>query len=219
MSTDIAQTNLREPEVADWDSFGKSTYQPPPPAVGPDGNPIIYFAQATDISLSDPDDGYLNYTIDAKIVRSGAPADGTRVRIWASAKPFMKKDASGTLVPVKGNPNKLANYLRALGLSVKPQTNSEYAAAVKATPGKPFPFVLDWEAKNKDTGEKVSGYLNFPDDPDRPGHKKSILRAGDVVTDRDNKGNITGTRVVSSEVLFANPRFKYFKDAAPKVVK
>jgi hypothetical protein len=38
-----------------------------------------------------------------------------------------------------------------------------------------------------------------------------------MYTERDRQGNITDTKVVSSEVLFANARIKYFQDAAPRV--
>jgi hypothetical protein len=217
--TDIAQTNLREPEKADWDSFGKSSYQAPPPAVDSAGNQIVYFATPDTIAVSDPDDGYLNYVMDVKIVRAGAPVDGTKLRLWASTRPYTYVDASGDRVAKKGNPNKLADFLRACGVSAKPQTNAEYQAAVKASSGKTFPFVLDWVAKNKDTGEVVKGYLNFPDDPDRPGSKKSILKSGDLVTERDNKGNVIGSRTIQSDVLFANAQFRYFKDVTNKVTK
>lgn len=218
-TNDISQTNLKEPEQCDWDSMGKSTYSPPPPAMGPDGRYIVYQGAVDVIAKTDPDEGYLNYQMDAKIVRSGAPVDGTKVRIWASTRPFTKAGADGQRVPIAGNPNKLANFLRATGLSAKPQRNSEYESAVKAASSKTFPFTLDWVAKNKDTGEVVRGYQNFPDDPDRPGMKKSILRRGDVVTERDTKGAVIGTREIQSDVLFANPQFKYFQDAAPKVAK
>lgn len=218
-TADISQTSLREPEPADWDSFGKSTYQPPPPAMGPDGKPIVYMGAIDTLTETDPDEGYLNYQIDAKIVRSGAPTDGTKVRIWASTRPFTKLGPSGERVPIAGNPNKLGNLLRAVGVSAKPQRNAEYVAALKAIGSKPFPFTLDWVAKNRETGEVVKGYLNFPDDPDRPGMKKTVLKAGDVVTERDARGLVTGTRTIQSDVMFANVQFRYFQDAPPKVAK
>lgn len=209
----IAQQNLKEPEQVDWNNYNSgSTYQPPPPALGADGKAITYYGVA-EVQAADPDDGYLNFLLEPiKIVKSGS-ADGQLIRFTrASTKPFQK---NGT--PIKGNPNKLANFLRSCGLQAKPQTNSEYVASVKATAGKTFPFTIDWEAYNKDTGERVKGFLNFPEDPDRPGQRKSILKAGDVVTERDSKGNITGTKTVQSEVLFANARLRYFQDATPKV--
>jgi hypothetical protein len=207
--TDISQLSLREPEVVDWDTLGKgSSYTPPPPAVDPSGKPIVYYGVAT-VSTTEPTkEGYLQLLLDPlKIVDSGT-ANGYTLRFTrVSTKPFEKNGA-----PIKGNPNSAANFLRATGLQARPQTNSEYIAAAKATNGKKFPFTIKWEAYNKDTGEKVSGYENFPDDQERPGQKKSILKAGDVVTERDSKGNVTGTRVIESEVLFANARLKFFQD-------
>jgi hypothetical protein len=218
MSNDIAQQNLREPEQVDWDNLGKSSYVAPPPALGPDGKAIVYFGQVSEVKKTDPDQGYLNFQIDFKVVKSNI-ADGLRVRTWLSARPFMSKDAEGNLMPLKGNPNKLAQFLRSAGLQAKPQTNSEYEASVKAASTKTVPFTIDWEAKNKDTGETVRGYNSFPDDPERPGQKRSILKAGDVYNEIDSKGNIIGTKTVQSEILFANVRLKYFQDPTPKVTR
>jgi hypothetical protein len=78
--------------------------------------------------------------------------------------------------------------------------------------GKTFSFTVQWEAYNKDTGERVRGMINFPDDPDRPGQKKSILKKGDIYTVRDKAGNIIETKQVESDVLFANARLRYFQD-------
>lgn len=207
---DLAQTNLKEPVQVDWDALGKSGYTPPPPALGPDGKSITYYGVVETATPTDSDEDYLNFLLDPiKIVRSGQGADGVTLRFTrASTKPFMKNGQA-----LRGNPNKLANFLRAVGVQARPQTNADYTAAVKAAVGKPFGFTLDWEAYNKDTGEKVKGFSNFPDDPERPGLKKSILKAGDVVTERDAAGNVTGTREIKSEVLFANPRLRYFQDA------
>jgi len=214
MSNDIAQQNLKEPEQLDWDSaFSGSKYQAPPPAVGQDGKAIVYYGVVKEAKQTDADEGYLNFQMDLSLTRAGS-YDGVRVRTWASTRPFQRKNReTGALEPVKGNPNKLGSFLKAAGLQAKPQTNSEYIASVKSINGRAIPFTLDWEAKNKDTGEVVRGFINFPDDPERPGQKKSILRAGDVVTERDSKGVITGTRTIQSEVLFANPRVKYFQDS------
>lgn len=217
--TDISQQNLKEPEQTDWDTaYQTSKYQPPPPAVGADGKPIVYFAKVAEIKKADPDQGYLNYTIDFALTRAGEH-DGARVRAWASTRPFMKRGEDGTLVPVKGNPNSLGKFLKASGLSTKPQTNADYQAAVGQVNGRILGFTTDWSAYNKDTGEKVNGYNAFPDDPERPGQKKSILRAGDTVNELDSKGNIIGSRPVISDVLFANARVKYFQDPTNKVAR
>ncbi len=205
---DIAQVNLREPEQTDWDLLASgSSYVAPPPPLDANGAPIIYYG-VTEASETDPDAGYLNFLLDPiKLVRAGS-YDGYILRFTrASTKPFMKNDQ-----PIKGNPNKLANFLRATGLQARPQTNADYRAAVAATKGRPFPFVGDWEAYNKDTRESIKGYLSFPLDPERPGQRKTILKAGDLYQEVDNKGNILGSKRVESEVLFANFRLKFFKD-------
>lgn len=206
---DIAQTGLREPEQLDWDTLGKgSNYIAPPPALDASGKPIVYYGVATGVADGATKDGYLQVLLDPiKIVKSG-PADGYTLRFTrVSTQPFLKNGA-----PMKGNPNSLANYLRACQVAAKPQTNSDYLAAVKAAGGKTFPFTIKWEAYNKETGEQVKGFENFPEDPERPGQRKSILKVGDVYTVRDAKGNIVGTETVCSEVLFANARLRFFQD-------
>lgn len=217
---DVAQTNLKEPEKTDWDNYnsGGSKWAPPPPPVGSDGKPIVYYGVVESATETEADEGYLNYLLDPiKIIRSGA-ADGQIIRFTrASVKPFMKRDKDGVLQPMKGNPTKIGNFLRSVGLKVTPQTNADYRMAIRTAVGKAFPFVGDWEAYNKDTQETVRGYAAFPDDPERPGQKKAILRAGDVINELDSKGNIIGTRRVQSDVLFANFRLRYFRDPAPKV--
>jgi hypothetical protein len=214
MTQDIAQQNLKEPEKLDWESaFSSSKYQVPPPALGPDGKPIVYYGTVADLKEVEADQGFLNFQIDLSIVRSGS-ADGRRVRAWISTRPFTKKDPeTGEQKPLKGNPNKLATFLRSAGLQAKPQTNNEYRASVRAVNGKAIPFTIDWEARNKDTQETVRGYNAFPDDPERPGQKKAILKSGDVYNELDSKGNVIGQKVVQSEILFANPRLKYFQDS------
>ena len=214
MSNDIGQTGLREPERTDWDTaYSGSKYQAPPVTEGPDGKSITFYGKVVEAKLAEnSDDGYLNYQIDIKVTGN---EDARPLRAWVSTKPFMKRNASGELEPMKGNPNSLARFLRSAGLQAKPQTNSEYIASVKAVNGHQIPFTADWEARNKDTGEVVRGFRAFPLNPD--GTRKTILKAGDTVNEVDKKGNITGTRTVTSEVLFANLRVKYFQDPTPSV--
>lgn len=219
--TDTAQLNLREPDQVDWDSaFKGSTYNPPPPANGPDGKPIVYSAtlvEAKETVARGLDEGFLNYQIDLKLRNAGS-YDGSTVRTWASTRTFQKRNAdSGELENVKGNPNALAKFVNAAGVSNKPKSNAEYRAAVKAVNGKPISFTIEWEARNKDTGETVRGYNSFPDDAERIGQKKSILRKGDLINVLDGNGNIIDQKPVTSDVLFANARVKYFQSSTPKV--
>jgi hypothetical protein len=207
MSNDIAQQNLKEPERVDWDNaFKGSSYTPPPPALGPDGKPIVYQAKVAEIKETEGkglDTGYLNYQIDLNLVGNGV--EGQRVRAWVSTRTFSKKQPDGSFVNVKGNPNSLAKFLNAAGLQAKPTSNSEYRAAVKLVNGKSIPITIDWEARAKDGSETVKGYEKFPEDEQRPGTKKAILKAGDILADE--------TRV-QSDVLFANARVKYFQNRA-----
>ena len=206
---DISQLNLKEPDPVDWENYNPvSKFIPPPQAKGADGRFILYYGQApTVFEEGATDEGLLDMLIDPiKVVKSSNGADGYAVRFThASVKQY---ERNGKL----SNASKLGNYLKACGITAKPQRNAEYVAATKQTAGRVFPMNLDWQARNKDTGEVVQGYDNFPEDPKRPGQKKAILHAGDVVTDRDMKGVITGKRVIESEVLFANARLKYFVD-------
>jgi hypothetical protein len=222
--SDTAQTNLREPNQTDWDNYnsGGSNYMPPPPAQDAAGKPIVYQGQIASMkeqpnkfAVDAEGNSYLNFSFDPiKLVNSGQ-YNGYELRFTeASVKPF-EKDGK----PVKGNPSKLANLLRSAGLQVKPQTNADWRRAVEGAKARPISFTVDWSAYNKDTGEQIKGYLSFPEDPERPGMRKSILKKGDVITERDAKGNVTGVRKVESEVLFANARVRYFVDNSPKAAK
>jgi hypothetical protein len=219
LSNDIAQTNLAEPNRVDWDTaFSGGKYSAPPPALGPDGKTITYYGLLKEAKEVNPDidrdsgDGFLQFQLDLGLTRAGEQFDGQRLRAWASTRTFTKENPeTGQREPMKGNPNKLASFLRAAGLQAKPNTNAEYRASVRAVNGKAIPFTIDWVAKNKETGEKVEGFLNFPMDPERPGQRKSILKRGDVVQIRDRQGNVIEDKIVQSEVLFANPVIKYFQ--------
>jgi hypothetical protein len=218
----MSQTNLREPQQTDWDNYSGSKWAPPPPAKDASGKAIVYYGRIQSLeerpnqfAVDAEGDAYLNFLFDPiRLVKSGV-YDGVEVRFTeASVKPF-EKDGK----PMKGNPSKLGNVLRSAGLQVKPQTNADWRNAVKAVQQRDLAFTIDWEAKNRETGEKIKGYLSFPEDPERPGVRKAVLKKGDVYTERDQKGNVLGTKVVESEVLFANPRIHYFVDTTPKVGK
>ncbi len=202
MAQDIAGLNAREPEQMDWDKYNPgSNYKAPPPVQGPDGKAIRYFGEvAGDISVETDDNGFLRWLLDPiKIVRSGNGADGYLLRFTRiSTKKFEKNGK-------KVEASSVGNYLKACQIQQKPQKNADYHAAVMSTAKgkKIFPFTIEWEARNKETGEEVKGYTKFPLDPERPGQRKSILKRGDMLTD--------GTQV-QSEVLFANARLRYFID-------
>jgi hypothetical protein len=202
---DASGLNLKEPEPMDWEHYqdGGSKYQAPPPALGPDGKPITYYVQVPGkIENGADDEGNRTYLLDPlKVVKSGPEADGYEIRFTrVSTKKFTNKKTGSTV-----EASSVGNFLRAAGVLAKPQKNSEYDAAVNLTKGKIVPITLDWTAKNKETGEAVFGYDNFPEDPLHPGRKKAILKQGDVYLDKDGV-----KQVVKSEVLFANARQRYF---------
>lgn len=213
----ISQQSLKAPEQVDWEGLGKtSNYQPPPPVLGGDQKPIVYEGKLVGIKLADPDQGFLQYQLDFKLLRSG-PYDGQTIRTWVSTRPFMRKNKqTGELEPIKGNPNSLAKMLKAGGLQARPQTNEQYDASVKQAQNKDFRFTIDWKARNKDTQEVVQGYQAFPEDPLRPGSRKSILRKGDTYAVYDREGNLVETKQVQSEILFANAQIRYFQDPTPR---
>lgn len=202
--TDIAGLNLNEPAQTNWDNYNPgSTYVAPPPALGPDGKPIVYVGQAPKefVFESTGDDNLLQVLLDPVTIVQG-DAKGYTLRFTrANVRKF--KNKAGEEIEA----HTLGNYLKACGSTAKPQRNAEYIAAVKQTAGRTFSFTVDWEARNKDTGEQIRGYKNFPDDPERPGQKKSILKPGDTYIDQD--GN---QQTVKSDVLFANARVRYFRN-------
>jgi len=212
--TDMAQTGLQEPQQIDWDNYNTgSSYVPPVPALDSNNKPLVYHGKVVTANEIDPDRGFLQYLFDPITITSPNGVNGQEVRFTrVSTRPFMKKDGNGDLQPIKGNPNQLANFLRACGGGARPQTNEEYRASVKAALSRSFDFTIDWEAYNKDTGETIRGFLAFPLDGERPGQRKSILRNGDIYNVVDKQGNIIESATVQSDVLFANARLKYFRD-------
>ena len=195
---DTSQTNLREPDQMDWDNYqAGGKYTEPPPAKDSAGNSLTYTGQIMDIQLDANDEGYRTFILNpVKLVKNGPGADGLELRYYASVRQFKGKDGQ----PVAASP--AGNVLRAAGVVAKPQTNAQYDAVFKnQVKGRVIPFTIDWVAKNRDTGEEVVGFDNFPVDP-TTGRRKAILRAGDVLPNGD---------VVKSEVLFANARIKYIQ--------
>ena len=211
---DTAQLNLREPEQVDWNNVsGASTYVPPPQVIGPDGKRVIFTGLVKGIeervnpyAVDEDGRAFINFQIDPIELVDAGRYTGLTIRFAeASAKPFLK-----------GKSNRLALFVASAGSQGKPQTNEQYRQVVKQLVGKRTRFTGDWEAYSKETGEKVKGYLSFPDDPDRPGEKKAILKKGDVITLRDYQGNVTGEHIVQAEVLFANLKVKNFIDPTRK---
>lgn len=195
---DVNGKNLAEPTQVDWDKVGGGSYTPPPAARDAAGNYIRYFGQLPLTVVEDVNDNqYRTYVFDPiKLVKNeNKSVDGYELRFTRTS-----------LQPFKNGSNSTAILLKAAGVQAKPQKTAEYDSAIKMVKGKVVPFSIEWQARNKETGETVRGYENFPDDPTRPGQKKSILKAGDTYRDQD--GN---EQVVQSEVLFANAQLRFFE--------
>jgi hypothetical protein len=212
MST--AQTNLREPDQMNWDNYSPATagkFQRPPDVIGADGKPIQYFLQVKskfeDNDFSATDEGYRSYQVGPlKVVKSGNGADGYEVRFaYVNVK---KRERNGKPIDASS----AGDFIKAAGLTAKPQKNAEYDQAVKLAAGRVVPAVLDWEARNKDTGETIRGFQAFPINPET-GKREAILHKGDTFNVVDARGVPTGEKgTVQSEVLFANARVRYFRD-------
>lgn len=204
MSSDVAGLNLKEPDQMDWDNFNPGgKYQPPPDALDASGKAIIYNAQlpttlGSKETLDATQDGYRSFRVGPlTLVKNGNGADGYQIRFYTvSVKKFNDREGN----PI--NVSSAGKLIRAAGVNAKPQRNAEYEAAIKACAGRIVPIVIDWEARNKDTGEEVKGFENFPIDP-ATGRRKAILKAGDKLSNGE---------VVKSEVLFANARVRYVMD-------
>lgn len=206
---DTAGLAYTEPDKMDWDNYNPgSRYTPPPQCgvVGEDGkfHPTTFFGQLPQTITAEVNQttNLRQYLIDPiKLVRSGS-SDGYEIRFTrAGVNKFKNKKGE----PI--NASMVGNLLRSVGVTAKPQRTAEYDAAMNLIRGKVAAFTLDWTARNKETGETVEGYANFPDDPERPGQKKAILKAGDTYRTKDGT-----TDTVKSEVLFANARIRYFVD-------
>lgn len=208
---DNTQLGLREPDPMDWDNYNPSTsFKRPPVPYNGDGMYKTYYGQApTEFKLDVTKEGYRSFVIDPiTLVKNGLDVDGYQLRFTrASVKKFMNRKTGEPI-----DASMAGNYLRACGVQQKPQRNKEYEAAVNATRGKVFPFTIEWTAYNKDTGERIDGYKNFPDDPERPGEKKAILHAGDTYTVTDRDGTVLSTETVKADVMFANARLRFFVD-------
>lgn len=195
-----ATTNLKEPDQLDWDKAHKSSsWTPPPPAKDANGTYIVYTAVlprdlGAETRRGMTNEGYRKFEFGPLTLELGAGRTA-EIRFFSqSLKQFMKKDGT----PM--NMNGVAKVLRAAGFTGKPQRNTEYERAVGSISGRKIQVTIEWEARDRDSGEEVRGYDLFPDDPERPGQKKAILRKGDKLAD--------GTEV-RSEVLFANPRVRF----------
>lgn len=144
-------------EPPDYDNYDdgapQGSYAPPDPGRYTGKVPLI-----TDEAFGKTQEGYLSVLVDPiEILGNG----GHTVRFtYLSAKKYKNREAS-----------QVTDFLRSCGIAARPKTNEEVKAAVKQASGRTFQFGLDWEARNKTTGEKVKGKANFPQDPADPNKK------------------------------------------------
>jgi hypothetical protein len=200
---------LIEPNPTNWDNYSGSGWMRPPDARDGDGRFIQYYGQVpNEITEEVNDAGYRVYLLDPiKLVKNGVGVDGYELRFCrASLKQFQNSKVGRSMA---------GDLIRAAGVLAKPQVTREYDAAMKQVKGKIIPLTLDWEARNKDTGEQIRGFYAFPIDPET-GTRKAILHQGDQYHVLNEKGQpIEGEfETVKSEVLFANARLRFF--ATPK---
>lgn len=205
---DTSGLNLNNPPQIDWDNYNPgSKYTPPPVPVGGDGKNLVFTGQVQGITPGEDKDNNRQYVLDPiKLVKMGQGLDGYEIRFtYVGTKPFEKNGK-----PINASP--VGNVLKSAQVVAKPQTVNQYDAAMNMVKGRTVQFTADWEARNKETGETVRGYSNFPPDPERPGQRKAILKKGDTYTVTDKTGAVVETKTVQSEVLFANLKARYFID-------
>jgi hypothetical protein len=211
MKTDLSTLNLKQPDQIDWNNFNpQSSYQAPPPVEDATGKRIVYTGTLPkELTFDGTNEGYLQAHLDP-IVLQGPNGAGQQLRFTkVNVKAFTK---NGKVL----NVSSFGKFLRAAGSKATPMTNEQYTLAAQQVAGKPVKFTIDWEAYNKDTQENIKGYRAFPEDPQRPGQRRTILHAGDVYNLLDNKGNVIGQDTVKSEIIFANARIKNFIDGEAK---
>ena len=203
--SDTAQLNLTEPTQTNWDAKVEgSKYSAPPPAKDAAGKYITYFAQLPQ-SIGNPDtfevtaDNYRRFQLGPlTLVKSGSH-DGYVIKYYSTTLRPMVDRKTGKPRDI----NSTALMLKAANVAARPQKTADYENTIKLARGKIIPITIEWMAKNRDTGEEVDGFDLFPLDPDRPGQRKAILKAGDVLTNMN---------VVTSEILFANGRVRFISD-------
>lgn len=193
--------NLKEPSPIDWENHNpQSRYTPPPPAKDASGAYIPYSAKLP-ANMRDPkrlgvtDEGLRSFELGPLTIDIGG-GKKAEIRFYTVNVRKFKNSKTGEEM----NVSSASKALRSAGFAGKPNSNRDYDAAFASIGGKNLTVTIEWRAKNRDTGEEIDGYDNFPDDPQRPGFKNPVVRRGETLPDG---------RVVESEILFANARVRY----------
>lgn len=168
MSTNSDSVQLDLPTV-DWDNLdsaavGGGSFPPPPQATDAEGKAIVYFGQ---VESDFPEDafgqsqaGALKAKIDTiTLVNNGPGIDGQKLRFTSISSKLYQDRKTGE----PRNSSQMIRYFQSAGVTyLKPQTEAEYKAAVRATKGKLVAFTVDWECYDKQTKTSVvKGYDSF----------------------------------------------------------
>lgn len=186
---DIAAMDLVEADPINYEEYQEQTgfqsYAPPPEGKYTAKAPIF-----TEEAFGATKEGYLKVTVDPiEIIGPTNAGYKIRYQMPLSAKKYSNREG-----------NSIIDFLRAVGLAIRPKTNAEYVSAVKMASGRPFQFGLVWEAYNKDTQETTKGESNFPPDPQDPSKRQPFIQ-----DEYDSKKKI-----------YANGKVKYYISAVAK---
>lgn len=185
-----ALTGLAAVEPLDWDKYADAKESQVPPRKG------RYQLRAPEsFTFASTAAGYLSAQVDPTVV--GPSDSGYVVKFQrVSAKPFLR---SGVKV------SQLGDYLRAVGITLRPTSPSEQATAVEQTAGRIYQGDIDWDAYCKACKFSLKGYENFPADG-KGGHQPFVKCPNcKVVADDGSESAVT---------LRANARVDRFVSSA-----
>ena len=186
--------NLQSTEPLDWEKYADAKEAPQPPRKG------RYQLRAPDsFTFTATAAGFLQAQVDPTVVGPSHPGYSLRFQ-RVSAKPFTR---SGVKV------SQLGDYLRAVGMAVRPTTPQEQANAIESTAGRIFTADLDWEVYCKGCKFTLKGEENFPADGNG-GHLPVIKCPNCKATSVD----AAGAEVVTPVNLRANVRIDRFVAAS-----
>ncbi len=153
--------SLKNPDPIDWSTYkaptGEGTWVKPPIPEDKEGKKVIFEGILPPGFTYDSKDGNLIVKVDP-ITLKGSPYQLRFTSI--SGKAFQSSYGDKAMVSF------LANFVRSVDKTVRPQTAQDYIKAIEGFARRPFKFTADWEAYDKDTQTTVAkGYKNFPLDP------------------------------------------------------
>jgi hypothetical protein len=147
--------NLQNPEPIDWANYkdpGESSYTRPPVPVDKDNKRIVFEGVLPPGFTYKANNGILLVTVDPIQIKGM----GYKIRFTTvSAKNFVRDNGTSSSF--------LANFVRAVDKTARPQTAQDYIRVVDGFARKTFKFTADWEAYDKESGTTIcKGYANFP---------------------------------------------------------